>query len=590
MKQFFKFTLATIVGLLITMLLSFFILLGVIGAVASAGDKTITPKAKTIYQLDLDGEVKERSQDDPFGSIFSGILGQSTKALGLDEIRANIQKAKEDEHIAGIYLKMGTLSAGYATTKELRDALIDFKSSGKFIVSYADNYTQKAYYLATVADEMYINPQGMLDFKGLASTIQFVKNTLDKVGVEMQIVKVGTYKSAVEPYIQTKMSDANRKQVTAYIDGLWGQMTADISDARNIPIAQLNRYADELMTFQPVEKYINYQLLDSATYLDGMNRVLCQHTGVEEEDDLNILTHEEMNSVPSVEKAEKNKVAILYAIGGIDTDAMDMGSGINSEKLVETINELTEEESVKAVVLRVNSPGGSAYGSEQIWHALTQLKKEKPLIVSMGDYAASGGYYISAPADTILAQPNTLTGSIGIFGTIPNISGLNQKIGLTYDVVKTNEMSDAITFNRRFTPQERGLMQGYVDRGYELFVKRCADGRDLSTDSIKSIAEGRVWTGQDALKLGLVDGLGGLENAIEIAAQKANLTDYMVKDYPKEEDFMTKMMSGFGTSLQERWLKSTLNATNYQLLKTIQQAQSLNGIYTMMPYHIWITE
>lgn len=591
MKQFFKFTLATIVGLLITMLLSVFILFGIIGAISNSSEKTITPEAKTIYQLNLEGEIQERASSDPFSSLLSGTFGQSSEVLGLDEVLSNIKKAKENDNIVGIYLKMGALSAGYATIKEVRDALVDFKTSGKFIVSYADSYTQKAYYLSTVADKMYINPEGMLDFKGLASTIQFVKNTLDKVGVEMQIVKVGTYKSAVEPYIQTQMSDANRKQVTEYLQTLWGQMVDEISTSRSIASEKLNQYADEMMTFQSVKTYIDYQLVDSATYLDGMDEVLCRYTSIKDKDDLNILSNEDMASVLStVSKAEKDKIGIIYAVGGIDTDATGMGDGINSEELIETINELKEEKSIKAVVLRVNSPGGSAYGSEQIWHALTQLKKEKPLIVSMGDYAASGGYYISTPADTILAQPNTLTGSIGIFGTIPNVSGLNQKIGLTHDVVKTNKMSDAISFNRSFSPEERGLMQGYVNRGYELFVKRCADGRKLTTDSIKSIAEGRVWAGKTALKLGLIDKLGGLNDAIKIAAQKANLTDYMVKDYPKEQNFMSKMMNGLSTSIQERSLKTIFNNEYYQLIKTIQNAQSLNGIYTLMPYQIQINE
>ncbi len=554
MKQFFKFTFATVVGIIIT-------------------------------KLELNGQIVERSKDDPFQDALNDAFGEKTSILGLDDILSNIKKAKNNNNILGIYLKIGATNAGVATVKEIRDALLDFKKSGKFIVAYADSYTQKMYYLATVSDKVYLNPEGMLDFRGMSYTTRFIKNTLNKVGVEMQVVKVGTFKSAVEPYIRTNMSEANKKQVRTFIGGIWKQILSAVSKDRNIPTNQLNDYADEMMTLQPAKKYVAYNLIDSLTYLTGMESVLTKLSEVEKSDDYHLVDHKAMTKVPTKKKYQKAKIAVLYATGGIDmSGATD--EGINSEKLVESILKLKDNKKVKAVVLRVNSPGGSAFGSEQIWNALTLLKKEKPLIVSMGDYAASGGYYISAPADTILAEPNTLTGSIGIFGTFPNIEGLNKKIGLTYDGVKTNKFSEGFTPNRAFTREERGLLQGYVNRGYELFVKRCADGRGKTIDEIKAIAEGRVWTGEDALRLGLVDMLGGLDEAIKIAVKKAKVDKYMVQNFPKKEDFMTKLLKDFETTAETRFLKSKLGDENYRVLQQIQNATKFNGIYTLMPYEI----
>lgn len=466
---------------------------------------------------------------------------------------------------------------GMASIKEIRDALVDFKSTGKFIVAYADNYIQSNYYMATVADKVLLNPQGMVDFRGIASELLFLKNTLDKLGVEMQVVKVGTYKSAVEPYIETKMSDANREQVTAYTRSIWNTVLNEIAVSRNITVDQLNTYADEMMTFQPSEKLVAYNMIDSLVYADEADSILSTYLK-----DYKILNHSSMTKVVDNAKFSKDKVAVIYAVGPIDDGS---GSGIVSEKLVKTINEAAKDKMVKSVVFRVSSPGGSAYGSEQIWRALMNLKKSKPLIVSMGDYAASGGYYISAPADTIVAQPNTITGSIGIFGLIPNIDGLNKKLGFNYDVVKTNAMSDAPSLNRAFRPEERALMQAYVDRGYELFVKRCADGRSKTPDEIKAIAEGRVWTGEEALKLGLVDVLAGLDEAIEIAAGKAGLTEYNVKEFPAKEDFQTRLLKSLSEEVETRLLKMRLGE-QYQLLQHLRTIRHMNGIQARLPYEL----
>lgn len=580
MKQFLKFTLASMLGVAIASLVVFLILLGIIGTIASSSQKVTHVAENSVYKLELKGELIDRSQDDPFAAAFSEVIGnENSGAIGLDDVLANIRKAKENENIKGIYLKGGLLIGGYASIREIRNALLDFKKSGKFIVAYADVYMQSNYYLASVADKVLLNPEGMLELKGLSAELLFFKNTLQKLGIDMQVVKVGTYKSAVEPYTNTKMSDENREQVGVFLGSIWNSMLSEIAASRKISIEKLNSYADEMMLFQSTSKNKTYGLVDSLVYIDQVDSIIASYSK-----DYKLLTHKQMNAVANDEKYEKNKIAVLYAVGAIDGGTSE---GIQSEKLVETITEITKDSSIKAVVFRVSSPGGSAYGSEQIWRALSLLKAKKPLVVSMGDYAASGGYYISAMADHIVAQPTTITGSIGIFGLIPNIEELNNKLGFTYDGVKTNKMSDALSINRKFRPEERELMQNYVDRGYELFLKRCAEGRNKSIEQIKEIAQGRVWTGTDALKIGLVDQLGGLDDALKIAIKKANLTAYMIKTYPQKEDFVTKIMSDFDTEIQQRFLKSHLG-NEYKLLKKIQEIKNVNGVQARLPFEMAI--
>ena len=584
MKQFLKFTLATIVGVIITTLLGILILFGVIGAIAGSKESVTTLKPNSVYEIKLEGNLIDRSEDDPFSAAFAQAMGKTAeKSMGLDDLLANIEKAKNDANIVGIYLNGGSLSGGFASLKEIRNALIDFKKSGKFIVAYADNYSQKDYYLVSVANKILINPQGMLELKGLSAQTMFFKNTLDKLGIEMQIVKVGTYKSAVEPLITTKMSDANREQVTVYMGSIWKTFLTEVSAARKISVEKLNAYADEMLMFQPTEKAKQYGLVDGLVYADEADSILKTFVkGLEKDKEVTLVKHSAMTKLPDTSKYDKNKVAVIYAVGEI-TDAA--GEGIVAKDLVKTINDVAKDSAVKAVVLRVSSPGGSAYASEQIWHALYKLKAKKTLIVSMGDYAASGGYYISCMADKIVAQPNTITGSIGIFGVIPNISGLNEKLGLTYDGVKTNKMSDAITVNRKFTPEERDLMQNYVNRGYELFVKRCADGRKMKTEQIKAIAEGRVWTGEDAIKNGLVDKIGGLNDAIALAVTKAKLNTYNVSEYPEKETFESKFMKSFSDDVETRFLKAQLGE-QYKLFKQVRNLDKINGIQARLPYDL----
>ncbi|MEI6753668.1 MAG: signal peptide peptidase SppA [Paludibacter sp.] len=586
MKQFFKFTLATIVGVIIAWLIGVLIFFGIIGAIAGSSESTPTIKPNSVYEISMEGTLIDRSQDDPFSGAFASAMGRSSEtSIGLDDVLSNIAKAKNDPNIVGIYLKGGSLSARPASIREIRNALLDFKKSKKFIVSYADHYSQGMYYLVSCADKILLNPQGMLELKGLSAQSMFLKNTLDKIGVEMQIVKVGTFKSAVEPFVNTKMSDANRLQVTVFMNSIWNTILKDVSASRKIPFEKLNMYADEMLMFQPTEKTREYGLVDSLVYIDRVDSLIRKCAkGLKKEDNLNFVKHATLTKLPDTSKFDKNKVAVIYAVGDI-TD--DEGDGIVAKDMVKTINDIAKDSAVKAVVLRVSSPGGSAYASEQIWHALSMLKAKKPLIVSMGDYAASGGYYISCVADKIVAQPNTITGSIGIFGIIPNIKGLNDKLGITYDGVKTNKMSDAISVNRPFTPEERDLMQNYVNRGYELFVKRCADGRKIKVEQIKNIAEGRVWTGEDAIKIGLVDKIGGLNDAIKLAVDKAKLKSYNINEYPEKEDFKTKLMKNLGKEVETRFMKAQLGE-QYEILRQIRNVEKMNGIQARMDYNLVI--
>lgn len=581
MKQFFKFTLASILGVIIGSIFFLVLFLGIMSAVGSSQEAEMKLKDNSIYELELAGSLIERSEDDPLSGLVGEIFNSPNQQnIGLDDLLANIEKAKENPLIKGIYLKGGMLAGGKSSMSEIRQALLDFKESGKFIVAYAAIFEQTNYYLSSVADKIYLNPEGAVDLRGISSEVMFFKKTLEKVGVEMQVVRVGTFKAAVEPFINTSMSDANRMQVESITSSVWNGIASSIAQSRNITTANLNSYADEMMTFQPTTKLIEYHLVDSLVYEDQMKQILSDLVGAEPEK----VSHKAMCRVASTQKYQREKVAIIYAFGAIDGGGSS-DDGIISTDLVKTIDEVAENEQVKAAVLRVNSPGGSAYGSEQIWRALSNLKKKMPLVVSMGDYAASGGYYISCMADTILAQSNTLTGSIGIFGLIPNMEGLNKKLGFDYEVVKSNKFSDFPSLNRPFKADEKELLQAYVNRGYETFVKRCADGRKLTVDSIKIIGEGRVWTGNQALEIGLVDGIGGIDDAVRIAARMAELTAYETKSYPEKEDFATKLLKGMGEDMQTKVIQAFLGE-EYQDLIYLKEANRLDFIQARMPFLI----
>ena len=587
MKDFLKYMLAAIVGVCIVGVVFTIIgIMSVAGMVASSSGSETKVNDNSVFILNLSGSVEERSQPNP----LSQLMGDDFGTYGLDDILSSIKKAKDNEKIKGICLNAGAFSCSPASLEEIRNALVDFKESGKFIVAYGGNYLQNTYYLASVADKVAINPQGSLGWHGLATQTYFLKDLYDKIGIEMQVFRVGTYKSAVEPYIATQMSDANREQTQAFVNSIWGQMVADVAESRNIPADSLNALADRNMDLQPTDTYIATGLADTLMYQDEMLAYLKQLTDTEEDDALNKLYLDDMVNVQRNVPKDKsgNILAVYYAAGTIGSSELPTDEGIDPGKVTKDLRKLREDESVKAVVLRVNSPGGSAFGSEEIWREVTLLKEKKPVIVSMGDYAASGGYYISCAADWIVAQPTTLTGSIGIFGRVPNAGKLlNDKLGIHFDGVKTNKLADLGDITRPFNEEEKALMQNMVNKGYELFTQRCADGRKMPIDEIKKIAEGRVWTGEMAKDLKLVDELGGIDRAIAVAAERAEIEDYTVMSYPKQEDFISSLMSS-GT---DRYLSARMKdelGVFYEPFRHMQNLKNSDPVQARLPFMITI--
>ena len=589
MKDFLKFTLATVVGLIVASVVMFFVSMLVVFGMASSAESETQVNDNSVMTLNLNGVVNERSSaSTPFDFLLSQADMQS---YGLDDILASIKKAKENDKIKGIYLQCNVISTGWASLQAIRDALVDFKESGKFIVAYADNYMQGSYYIASVADKVVLNPSGGVDWRGLAAGATYYKDLLDKLGVEMQIFKVGTYKSAVEPYFTNEMSEANRKQLTEFVQSIWGNVTKAVAESRHLTVEQLQAAADSSMLFRPAEESIQRGLADTLMYKSDMRNYLKQLMNLEEDDDLHLLDLQAMINVKKSVPRDKsgNIIAVYYAEGGIDNNSSSYEeTGINSKKMVKELNKLKENDDVKAVVLRINSPGGSAFGSEQIWYALQQLKEKKPVIVSMGDYAASGGYYIACNADTIVAEPTTLTGSIGIFGMIPNMKGLLQdKLGLHNHFVKTNRMADFGDVTRPMTADEKTLMQKNVNNGYDLFLTRCAEGRGMDKEHINGMAQGRVWTGEKAKELGLVDLLGGIDTALEIAISKADVESYTVMSYPEKSSFIDELLNGnTGNLLMNAFLKRTKTGRMMQQVNQIEQLTELDPIQARLPFGI----
>ena len=541
MKDFLKFTLATITGIIVSGILLFIVSILMMFSMLYSSDSEVTVRENSILKLDLNGSLVERSGEGPWAIL----MGDESAAYGLDDLLASIRKAKENENIKGIYIEATDLATdGFAALKEVRDALADFKESGKFIVAYGDMYTQPMYYVASVADRVLLNPEGMLEWSGLSSMPVFYKDLMDKLGIRWQIFKVGTYKSAVEPFIGMEMSEANREQTTDYLTSLWGEMTAEVAASRGVTVDDLNRAADRMLLFQPAAECVQAGLADTLIYKNDVRDYLKQWVGIDKDDDLRTLGLKDMKNVKKNVPKDKsgNIVAVYYADGMIGSLMAGDGESIDGNQMIRDLRELKEDEDVKAVVLRINSPGGSAYDSEQIWHAIGELKKEKPVIVSMGDYAASGGYYIACNADTIVAEPTTLTGSIGIFGMMPDMQGLAQKVGVSFDVVKTNEFSDMGIPVRPMTESEKALMQAYVERGYDLFLTRVSEGRGMTKEAVDQVGQGRVWTGVRAKELGLVDELGGLDRALEIAVARAGVEGYTRMDYPAKKSAWEQLM------------------------------------------------
>lgn len=546
MKDFFKYTAATVVGIIVfTIVCVALSVMSIVGMVASASATQAVEK-NSVLVLKLNGSIDEQGTDNTIGKL----TGNYIPSTGLNDILSAIKKAKDEENIKGIYIDAGVLSTDYATLQEIRSALEDFRKSGKKIIAYADTYSQGSYYLASVADKIYLNPIGMVDWHGIGAQPVFYKDMLAKFGVKFQVVKVGTFKSATETYTEEHMSDANRLQTKMFLDGTWKQVCNAVSKSRGISVDSLNRYADELLMFQSAESLVKRKVVDGLAYASDMKDIAKTQFGIGKDDDLNRLFVSDMTNV-KVKQTSGEEIAIYYAYGDIvqSEKVSLLGGGshcIVSSTVCSDLKDLMDDDDVKAVVIRVNSGGGDAFASEQIWHQVMELKKKKPVVVSMGGYAASGAYYMSAPASWIVAQPTTLTGSIGIFAVFPDMSGLvTQKLGVKFDEVKTNRNS---TFGnlmaRPFNEEETAVMQQYVNRGYQLFRKRVADGRRLPVESVEKIAQGRVWLGADAIGLKLVDQLGGLNDAVAKAAKLAKLGEYYTVDYPAPSSWIDQLLAG----------------------------------------------
>ena len=575
MKQFFKYVLATIVGLVIFgIIVAIFGTMSIVGVVAS-GEATKNVSKNSVLVINLSGGIQEQATS----NIMSKFTGDGSGAIGLNDLLNAIEKAKDNENIKGIYLEGGSLGSGFATAQEVYQALSDFKAAGKWIVSYADNYTQGGYYLASLADKVMLNPKGSVDIHGIGAQPMFLKDLFKKFGVKMQVVKVGQYKSATETYTEDHMSDANRQQVEAYIQGIWNNMCNDIQSARNISSERLNSLADSMTVFMEPEALIEAQLVDTLLYEDKVKDVVKNLLGLEEKESINQISLEEMKTVKGKRK-EGEEIALYYAFGDIvqngSANMMSQDHQIIGSNICKDLADLAKDDDVKAVVIRVNSPGGDAYASEQIWHAISELKEKKPVVISMGDYAASGGYYMSCPASWIVAQPNTLTGSIGIFGVIPDPSELvTQKLGVKFDEVKTNRnstMGNALA--RPINNEELTMLTATIQRGYELFRQRVAEGRKLSIEEVEKIAQGHVWIGQDALDIKLVDALGNLDDAIAKAAELAELDKYYTSNYPGEPDFLDQLLGATdkGTALDEH-----MQAMMGELYMPFKMLKSINN-------------
>ena len=584
MKDFFKNVFATVVGIaLFFAIIGFFGFISIIGMLAS-GDSSVNVKDNSVLVLNLKGALQERAEED----IMTQLMGESASTIGLDDLLEAIQKAKDNDNIKGIYIESGAFqSDSPASSQAIREALLDFKKSGKWIVAYGDQYIQSAYYICSAADQIWINPQGEIDWHGLGSTPYYIKDMMAKFGVKVQLTKVGTYKSAPETYTSDKMSDANREQVTEYITGIWQQMLTDVSASRKISKELLNAYADSITMFNTTADYEKQKLIDKALYYDQVKPEIRKLLKIDEEKDINTVGISTMLATEG-KKDKGDEIAVYYAYGNIVTQQVEnqvMGGGhtIVCVDVAEDLEKLAKDDDVKAVVIRINSGGGSAYASEQIWRAVTRLKAKKPVVVSMGGMAASGGYYMSCAANWIVAEPTTLTGSIGIFGMFPDFSGLlTEKLGVKFDEVKTNKNTTFGTPARPFNEEEMAVLNKYIRRGYELFRKRVADGRKQPVDSIEKIAQGHVWLGKDALGIKLIDQLGNLNAAIKKAAELAKLKEHHTKSYPAMASWQEQLLNqatGKSGNYLDRELRLTLGEfyAPFMQLRTISQQDAIQA-------------
>ena len=587
MKDFFKIVLASALGFLIAnillFILSMILFFGFMGSmVGDMGKSTFKLQDNSVLHLKLSGQINERvAEDDPLTLLMGS---KAPTPMGLNDITNSIRKAKDNDAIRGIYIDSRMFIASTATLAEIRSELVKFKESGKFIVSYSDTYTQGGYYLASIADKVVVNPHGMLELNGFSSMPMFYKDALEKLGIEVQVFKVGTYKSAVEPFILTGMSEENREQVSSYLNDLWSTVGADIAYSRNIDFDAFNTIVNNMPMLQDVDYLLQSNLVDTLLDEPEMKNYIRSLLNIDEEDKIPSANITEMKSVKSTKpKTSKNHIGLLYAVGEITSGTGS--SNIQDKYLVNEIEKLRKNDDIKAVVLRVNSPGGSAYASEQIWKAVSELKAEKPVVVSMSDVAASGGYYIACNADKIVAQPTTITGSIGIFGMFPNLKGTTEKIGVDVDVVKTHEYADFGNLTRPMRDNEKQLLQSYIERGYDLFLTRCAEGRNIPKDSLALYAEGRVWTGNQAKEIGLVDELGSLKTAIDIAAGLAEIEDdYLVYEYPKMRTFIEELLDDKKKDIAAETIKDYLGE-HYNVFMLMKDIKEQDYVQARLPYN-----
>lgn len=585
MKQFFKFMFASCLGSALMLIILMVITLVMI---SSSSKKTVVVKPQTVLYMNLDYEIPERTTEQDFTATLMELKDINNDMAGLNDIIANIDYAKNDPNISGIFLELSSVGTSTANIEELRHHIVSFRESGKFVITYSETMAQNAYYLATAGDEIYINPDGMLDIHGMSSQIMFYKNLLDKLDIDIQIIRGpnNKFKSAVEPYFLDKMSDANREQMTKLLNSMWYQVVSDINASRGISIQRINELADNMALTFDAKVALDEHFVDGLYYRDQIIARIKELASINKSKKINILTNSQYASARPAPKAKANKIAVIYANGQI-IDGEGNDNIIGSITLSKAIREARENKKVKAIVMRVNSPGGSALASEVIRREVELAKAEKPFIISMGSYAASGGYWISAEGDHIFANPTTLTGSIGVFGTFPNAKKfLNEKIGLTFDVVKTNENADFGNITEPLTPYQSAMLQKYVGNTYNDFTALVARTRGLRQSYVDSIGQGRVWTGADALELGLVDEMGGLDKAIEYAANAANLTDYSLKDYPQQESLMDMLLKG---DIQEPYANALLKnrlGNNYQYIQTIENITKVDGVQALMPFII----
>ncbi len=588
MRNFLKFTLASIVGFVISGIILLFVFFGMLGGMmTSATQEVVKPISdNSILKINLSKGVDERASDNPFED-FKFTSFKSNKKPGLNDILKELNKAAKDPKIKGIYLELSGLPAGISTVEEIRNAIRAFKdSSNKFVIAYSDFYTQKSYYLASIADKVYLNPQGLVEWKGLRGEVMFYTNALKKIGIEPVIIRHGKFKSAVEPFMLDKMSPANKEQTITYIGSIWNNILSEISEKRGLNVDSLNYYADNML-IRNAQSAVKYNLIDGLKYKDEILDELNKLSGLEKGKDVNFVSLSKYKKTPRLKqdmKFSKNKIAVVYATGEIN---MGKGSSkeIGSDGLSEAIRKARKDDNVKAIVLRVNSPGGSALASEVIWREVILAKKEKPVVVSMGDVAASGGYYISCPANKIFADKNTITGSIGVFGLLFNATELMDKIGISVDGVQTNKHTNIGSPYYKMSEEEKAVILHGVEDIYHTFISHVAEGRGKTTAEIDSIGQGRVWSGINAKEIGLIDKFGGLTDAIKEAAKLAELKDYRVKEYPEQGDFMQQMIKYFEDEASVMILNDKLGAS-YKYYKNLNQILHQNGIQARMPYDI----